>query len=192
MLCLAVYTLISSGVDYAPPACGVVDSLRHSNAVADWPTGQSLFLISHPDLKLVNILLSTTRVSLVQNKFVFCQFRVHYIGDPDVNVHSPGSVRGNVRSVGSNKRARTRAAVGCSGRFPATWSGHRRRCAVPTSTSRDSSQVGTSSSRSTWHETVICADCARRQPFRVRQARQSPPAAHAALRGPLQGGGARR
>ena len=80
----------------------------------------------------------------------------------------------------------------CSGRFSATWSGHRRRCAVPTSTSRDSSQVGTSSSRSTWHETVICADCARRQPFRVRQTRQSPPAAHAALRGPLQGVGARR
>ena len=52
--------------------------------VADWPTGQSLFLISHPDVKLVNILLSTTRVSLVQNKFVFCQLRVHYIGDPDI------------------------------------------------------------------------------------------------------------
>ncbi len=50
--------------------------------VADWPTGQSLFLISHPDIKLVNILLSTTRVSLVQNKFVFCQLCVHYIGDP--------------------------------------------------------------------------------------------------------------
>ena len=33
-------------------------------SVADWPTGQSLFLISHPDVKLVNILLSTTRVSL--------------------------------------------------------------------------------------------------------------------------------
>ena len=47
-------------------------------SVADWPTGQSLFLISHPDVKLVNILLSTTRVSLVQNKFVFCQLRVHY------------------------------------------------------------------------------------------------------------------
>ena len=40
------------------------------------------------------------------------------------------------------------SATDCSGRFPATWSGHRRRCAVPTSTSRDSSQVGTSSSRS--------------------------------------------
>ena len=65
----------------------------------------------------------------------------------------------------------------CSGRFPATWSGHRRCCALPTSTSRDSSQVGTSSSRSTWYETVICADCARRQPFRVRHERQSPPAA---------------
>ena len=52
--------------------------------VADWPTGQSLFLISHPDVSLVNILLSITRVSLVQNKFVFCQLRVHYIGDPDI------------------------------------------------------------------------------------------------------------
>ena len=79
------------------------------------------------------------------------------------------------------------SATDCSGRFPATWSGHRRCCALPTSTSRDSSQVGTSSSRSTWYETVICANCARRQLFRVRQARQSPPATHAALRGPLQG-----
>ena len=51
------------------------------NAVADWPTGQSLFLMSHPDVSLVNILLSITRVSLVQNKYVFCQLRVHYIGD---------------------------------------------------------------------------------------------------------------
>ena len=32
----------------------------------------------HPDVRLVDILLSTTRVSLVQNKFVFCQRRVHY------------------------------------------------------------------------------------------------------------------
>ena len=31
MLCLAIYTLISSGC-YAPAACRVVDSLRHSNA----------------------------------------------------------------------------------------------------------------------------------------------------------------
>ena len=31
MLCVAVYTLISSGC-YAPAARGVVDSLRHSNA----------------------------------------------------------------------------------------------------------------------------------------------------------------
>ena len=51
-------------------------------SVADWPTGQSLFLMSHPDVSLVNILLSITRVSLVQNKCVFCQLRVHYIGDP--------------------------------------------------------------------------------------------------------------
>ncbi len=28
-------------------------------------------------------MLSTTRVSLVQNKFLFCQLRVHYIGDPE-------------------------------------------------------------------------------------------------------------
>ena len=84
------------------------------------------------------------------------------------------------------------SATDCSGRFPATWSGHRRCCAFHTSTSRDSAQVGTSSSRSIWYEPVICADCARRQPFRVRQTRQSPPAAHAALRGPLQGVGARR
>ena len=47
-------------------------------SVADWPTGQSLFLMSHPDVSLVNILLSITRVSLVKNKCVFCQLRVHY------------------------------------------------------------------------------------------------------------------
>ena len=47
-------------------------------SLADWPTGQSLFLMSHSDVSLVNILLSITRVSLVQNKFVFCQLRVHY------------------------------------------------------------------------------------------------------------------
>ena len=34
--------------------------------------------MSHPDVSLVNILLSITRVSLVQNKCVFCQLRVHY------------------------------------------------------------------------------------------------------------------
>ena len=39
--------------------------------------GQNLFLMSHPDVSLVNILLSITRVSLVQNKCVFCQLRVH-------------------------------------------------------------------------------------------------------------------
>ena len=32
MLCLAVYILISSGGIRAPAACGVVDSLRHSNS----------------------------------------------------------------------------------------------------------------------------------------------------------------
>ena len=47
-------------------------------SVADWPTGQTLFLMSHPDVGLVNILLSITRVSLVQNKCAFCQLRVHY------------------------------------------------------------------------------------------------------------------
>ena len=40
--------------------------------------------MSHPDVSLVNILLSITRVSLVQNKSLFCQLRVHYIGDPDI------------------------------------------------------------------------------------------------------------
>ena len=44
-------------------------------------SGQSLFLMSHPDVSLVNIFLLITRVSLVQNKCVFCQLRVHYIGD---------------------------------------------------------------------------------------------------------------
>ena len=40
--------------------------------------GQNLFLMSHPGVSLVNILLSITRVSLVQNKCVFCQLRVHF------------------------------------------------------------------------------------------------------------------
>ena len=40
--------------------------------------GQNLFLMSHPDVSLVNILLSITRVSLVKNKCVFCQLRVHF------------------------------------------------------------------------------------------------------------------
>ena len=56
--------------------------LCNYNFVADWPTGQSLFLMSHPDVSLVNILLSITRVSLVQNNCVFCQLHVPYIGDP--------------------------------------------------------------------------------------------------------------
>ena len=34
--------------------------------------------MSHPDVSLVNILLSITRVSLVQNKCVFCQLCVYY------------------------------------------------------------------------------------------------------------------
>ena len=50
-------------------------SLREG--VAEWPTGQSLFLRSHPDVSLVKILLSFTRFSLVQNKCVCCQLRVH-------------------------------------------------------------------------------------------------------------------
>ena len=36
--------------------------------------GQNLFLMSHPDVSLVNILLSITRVSLC----VFCQLRVQF------------------------------------------------------------------------------------------------------------------
>ena len=78
------------------------------------------------------------------------------------------------------------SATDCSGRFPATWSGHRRWCAFPISTSRDSAQVGTSSSRSTWYETVICADCACRQPFQVRQTRQSPPPLTPPYEGPYK------
>ena len=63
-----------------------VTRCRMSNiaTVADWPTDQSLFLMSHPGVSLVNILLSITRVSRVQNKCVFCQLRVHYIGDPGI------------------------------------------------------------------------------------------------------------
>ena len=37
-----------------------------------------------PDVSLVNILQSITRVSLVQNKCVFCQLRVHCNGDPAI------------------------------------------------------------------------------------------------------------
>ena len=48
--------------------------------------GQSLFLMLHPGVSLVNNLLSITRVSLVQNKCVFCQLRVHYIGDPTLPI----------------------------------------------------------------------------------------------------------
>ena len=55
-------------------------------SVADWPTGQSLFLMSHPDVSLVDILLSITRVSLVQNKCVFCQLRVHYTRHNDASL----------------------------------------------------------------------------------------------------------
>ena len=40
--------------------------------------------MSHLDVSIVNILLSITRVSLVQNKCVFCQLRVHYIDDPGI------------------------------------------------------------------------------------------------------------
>ena len=40
--------------------------------------------MSHPDVTLVNILLSITFVSLVQNNFLFCQLRFRYIGDPGI------------------------------------------------------------------------------------------------------------
>ena len=49
--------------------------------------------MSHPDVSLANILLSITRVSFVQNKFVFCQLRVHYsaiFGTPR-RLHRPPS-----------------------------------------------------------------------------------------------------
>ena len=49
-------------------------------SVADWPMGQNLFLMSHPDVSLVNILLSITRVSLVQNKCILstsCSLQHH-------------------------------------------------------------------------------------------------------------------
>ena len=55
--------------------------------------------MSHPGVSLVNNLLSITRVSLVQNKCVFCQLRVHYmilyfkhiihIDDFQLNGHPP-------------------------------------------------------------------------------------------------------
>ena len=77
-ICLSRFSFVS-GTRSCPEPVNIIIYI-----VADWPTGQSLFLISHPDVKLVNILLSTTRVSLAQNKFVFCQLRVHYIGDPDI------------------------------------------------------------------------------------------------------------
>ena len=64
--------------------------------VADWPMGQNLFLMSHPDVSLVNILLSITRVSLVQNKCVFCQLRVHFIGDPGITKTYLGIQHANI------------------------------------------------------------------------------------------------
>ena len=54
--------------------------------------GQNLCLMSHPDVSLVNILLSITRVSLVQNKCVFCQLRVHF--NPCIRVCSSGILTG--------------------------------------------------------------------------------------------------
>ena len=66
------------------------------DVVADWPMGQNLFLMSHPDVSLVNILLSITRVSLVQNKCVFCQLRVHFIGDPDITKTYLGIQHANI------------------------------------------------------------------------------------------------
>ena len=60
-------------------------------------------MMSHPDVRLVNIFLSTTRVSLVQNKFVFCQLRVHYIGDPDITKTYLG-IQAAVTTNGRNAR----------------------------------------------------------------------------------------
>ena len=57
---------------------------------------QNLFLMSHPDVSLVNILLSITRVSLVQNKCVFCQLRVHFIGDPGITKTYLGIQHANI------------------------------------------------------------------------------------------------
>ena len=64
--------------------------------------GQNLFLMSHPDVSLVNILLSITRVSFVQNKCVFCQLRVHFnplfgCGCPTYNVDD--NVLNNLRLI---------------------------------------------------------------------------------------------
>ena len=70
-----------------------VDRLKPA---ADWPTGQSPFLMTQPDVSLVNILLSITRVSLVQNKFVFCQLRVSY----STTVH--GTIIDGVLSIGES------------------------------------------------------------------------------------------
>ena len=71
-------------------------SFQLNDIVADWPMGQSLFLMSHTDVSLVNILLSITRVSLVQNNCVFCQLRVHYIGDPGITKTYPGIQHVNI------------------------------------------------------------------------------------------------
>ena len=58
--------------------------------------GQNLFLMSHPDVSLVNMLLSITRVSLVQNKCVFCQLRVHFIGDSGITKTYLGIQHANI------------------------------------------------------------------------------------------------
>ena len=73
-----------------------VTEFIYCGTVADWPMGQNLFLMSHPDVSLVNILLSITRVSLVQNKCVFCQLRVHFIGDPDITKTYLGIQHANI------------------------------------------------------------------------------------------------
>ena len=79
------------GTPYATP---YVRPYQH--VVAGWPMGQNLFLMSHPDVSLVNILLSITRVSLVQNKCVFCQLRVHVIGDPGITKTYLGIQHANI------------------------------------------------------------------------------------------------
>ena len=68
--------------------------------------GHNLFLMSHPDVSLVNILLSITRVSLVQNKCVFCQLRVHFIGDPGITKSYLGIQHANILQYRVNRDER--------------------------------------------------------------------------------------
>ena len=76
--------------------------------------GQNLFLMSLPDVNLVNILLSITRVSLVQNKCVFCQLRVHFIGDPGITKTYLGNDVVKAETVTArHSRRLTRAPTRC-------------------------------------------------------------------------------